>query len=84
MYTLSYESFVVPLVKAVQELNDKVDKLQNENDSLIQQVERSEIPMIIGKQQDIIESQNVKISSLEERLTALEQLLVDRTTEKAN
>ena len=45
LYTLSYESFVVPLVKAVQE------------------------------QQSIIESQNLKINSLEARLTALEQMM---------
>ncbi|MEP6793074.1 MAG: tail fiber domain-containing protein, partial [Saprospiraceae bacterium] len=48
LYTLSYESFVVPLVKAVQE------------------------------QQSTIESQTLRIKSLEERLTAIEQLLSDR------
>jgi hypothetical protein len=33
-YSLSYESFVVPLVKAVQELSAKVDRLETENETL--------------------------------------------------
>ena len=45
VYTLSYESFVVPLVKALQE------------------------------QQVIIEEQNLRINSLEERLVALESVI---------
>src|SRR6185503_5942773 len=51
LYTLSYESFVVPLVKAVQE------------------------------QQGIIESQTLKINSMEARLTALEKLMTDKNNE---
>ena len=35
-YSLSYESFVVPLVKAMQELNAKVEKLEKENETLKQ------------------------------------------------
>ena len=38
-YSLSYESFVVPLVKAVQEMNVKMNLLEKENDSLKQQTE---------------------------------------------
>ncbi|MEP6795965.1 MAG: tail fiber domain-containing protein [Saprospiraceae bacterium] len=34
LYTLSYEQFVVPLVKATQELNTKVEQLQKKNEQL--------------------------------------------------
>jgi len=34
MYSISYAQFVVPLVKAVQELSEKVNKLENENKAL--------------------------------------------------
>jgi trimeric autotransporter adhesin len=39
-YSLSYESFVVPMVKAIQELNDKVEKLERENKQLKQLLQK--------------------------------------------
>ena len=59
-YGLSYSQFVVPLVKAVQELNIKVEKLEKENELLKtnKQVDphlSGEIPMIVRKQQKMIE-----------------------------
>jgi len=41
-YSLSYDAFVVPLVKAMQELNTKVEKLEKENASLVQQIKAIE------------------------------------------
>ena len=38
-YSLSYESFVVPLVKAVQEINAKMNMLEKENNALKQKTE---------------------------------------------
>ncbi|MEI6750583.1 MAG: hypothetical protein WCM93_15610, partial [Bacteroidota bacterium] len=56
LYTLSYEQFVVPLVKAVQELNavnvaqkvtnetlkSTIDELKTQNEKLIQRIEKLE------------------------------------------
>ena len=48
-YSLSYGEFVVPLVKAVQELNQRnneqqllIDKLQKQNDELLKRIEALE------------------------------------------
>ena len=71
LYTLSYESFVVPLVKAVQELNVKVDMLENENHILIQQVERCEVPMMLGKQQLLIEALMAEVKALKAEMVEL-------------
>jgi trimeric autotransporter adhesin len=40
-YSLSYESFVVPMVKAIQELNVKIEKLEQENRQLKQLLQKS-------------------------------------------
>jgi hypothetical protein len=39
LYTLSYEQFVVPLVKAVQELNVRLEKVEEENKLLRNQLD---------------------------------------------
>jgi len=65
LYALSYESFVVPLVKAMQEQQLMIEKLTK-------QLEQSEIPAIAGKQQVIIAAQQKQIDLLEKRLAALE------------
>jgi trimeric autotransporter adhesin len=41
-YSLSYDAFVVPLVKAVQELNSKVQTLEKENETLREQIKMIE------------------------------------------
>lgn len=41
-YSLSYESFVVPLVKAVQELSAKIDSLEKKNEMLEKKNEKME------------------------------------------
>jgi hypothetical protein len=63
-YGLSYESFVVPLVKAVQELNKK---LEAENNELRKKLEA---------QNNRQEEQNTKLTSLQQQLDALKQLLL--------
>lgn len=39
-YSLSYESFVVPMVKAIQELNKKLDEVKAENESLRKEIKQ--------------------------------------------
>jgi predicted nucleic acid-binding Zn-ribbon protein len=39
-YSLSYESFVVPMVKAIQELNDKLENVKKENESLKKEIKQ--------------------------------------------
>lgn len=39
-YALSYESFVVPMVKAIQELNGKMEELKKENESLKKEIKQ--------------------------------------------
>ncbi len=63
-YGLRYSEFVVPLVKAVQEQQQIIEKLTK-------QVEQSEIPMIIGKQQQIIETQQSDIDILKAQVAEL-------------
>lgn len=70
----------MPLVKAVQELNNKLEELEKENQSLKkhQQVERSEIPAVVGKQQQMIEDlkmQNEKLK-IENSKTDEEMMLL--------
>jgi len=42
-YSLGYAEFVVPLVKAMQELNNKVEELKNENIQLKDKINQSEL-----------------------------------------
>ncbi|MEO8112485.1 MAG: hypothetical protein ABI594_20720, partial [Ginsengibacter sp.] len=65
-YSLSYSQFIMPLVKAMQEQQKIIEELSR-------QVEQSEIPAIVGKQQIIITNQQKQIDLLEKRLTALEE-----------
>lgn len=62
-YGLSYELFVVPLVKAVQELNDSNKKLQGENSNLKKELEEQK-----GRLTNLI-------TNLQIQLDALKQLL---------
>ncbi len=66
-YSLAYSQFIMPLVKGMQEQQVIIEKLTK-------QVEQSEIPMIIGKQQVIIEEQNKKINKLEKQTEELQTL----------
>jgi hypothetical protein len=59
LYTLRYSEFVVPLVKAVQELSEKVDKQQQ----------------IIADQQHTISSQQKINLALMKRLEHLEKVI---------
>ena len=60
-YSLSYESFVVPLVKAVQELTARVEK----------KADQSDITKLIEKQQQMIEELNQKIAVLQRQVKEL-------------
>ena len=42
IYSLSYEQFVVPLVKAVQELSKQNDEMKKRNEALLKRIERLE------------------------------------------
>jgi len=66
LYGLRYDNFIVPLVKAVQELsktNDEKDKkinaLQKQNDELEKRIEKLEV--IINHQQSVTGNQSMKI-----------------------
>ena len=61
LYSLSYASFVVPLVKAVQEQQQQIEALKNQDGTAI-----------VVKQQLIIENLQKQIALLEKRLAALE------------
>jgi len=67
LYSISYEQFVVPLVKAVQEQQQIIDLLQKEVEAV-----KAEIPIQIGKQQIIIEELKKKMELQEKRLATLE------------
>ena len=59
-YGIRYAEFVVPLVKAVQELNEKIDYLQKENGLL----KSSHTQTMIVKQQAQIDRQQLQIETL--------------------
>jgi hypothetical protein len=77
-YSLSYESFVVPLVKAVQELSAKVEMLTKDNELLrknqvqlqLSEVEKPQqqidaLQKIINKQQQALEELTKRLEKLE-------------------
>ncbi len=66
-YGLRYAEFVVPLVKAVQELNEKVDRLQKEKDAT--SATGQDVQTIITKQQSQIDNQQAEIASLKALLS---------------
>ena len=66
LYTLSYEQFVVPLVKAVQEQQKMIEVLKKA-------VEKANIPLPSEKQQLLIKTQQKQIDLLEKRLAAIEK-----------
>jgi hypothetical protein len=66
LYTLSYEQFVVPLVKAVQDQQKMIEVLKK-------QVASATMPVQTAKQQLTIADQQKHIELLEKRLAALEK-----------
>jgi hypothetical protein len=66
LYTLSYEQFVVPLVKAVQDQQKMIEVLKK-------QVASATMPVQTAKQQLTIADQQKHIDLLEKRLAALEK-----------
>jgi hypothetical protein len=72
-YSLSYDAFVVPLVKAFQELHQKVETLQIENDLLRQESQRNE--SITTAQQNKIKEQDDKMADLQLQLDEIKNLL---------
>src|SRR5205085_10645728 len=73
LYTLSYESFVVPLVKAVQEQQSIIESQTKKIDEQTLKIEDQTLK---------IDSQASTINGLDERLKALEQILIDRGNQK--
>lgn len=76
-YSLSYESFVVPLVKAVQELSVKVDMLTKENELLRKSQVQLQLAEVGKPQQQIDELQKIitkQQQALEEMTKRLEKL----------
>lgn len=67
LYSISYEQFVVPLVKAVQEQQQIIDRLQKQVEAF-----NAGILVQIRKQQDVIEELKKEMELKEKRLAALE------------
>jgi hypothetical protein len=65
-YSVSYASFVMPLVKAVQEQQVIIENLKKQVEAA-----KAEIPMQIGKQQTIIENQNKRIEEQNKKIDML-------------
>jgi polyhydroxyalkanoate synthesis regulator phasin len=65
MYSISYEQFVVPLVKAMQEQQVMIDNLNN-------QLINKKIAVSDNSYQEIIANQQKQIDLLEKRLSAIE------------
>ncbi|MEO6130914.1 MAG: tail fiber domain-containing protein, partial [Saprospiraceae bacterium] len=72
VYTLRYVDFIMPIVKSVQELNNKVDQLEKENAQLKEKVGQSEIMVLIEKQQAMIDKMTKTNEDLVRRIQALE------------
>jgi len=70
LYGLRYAEFVVPLVKAVQEQQAIIEKLQKQVDA-----NKAEIPVQIGKQQQQLEDMKKEIDLLKEQNKTLTQLI---------
>jgi trimeric autotransporter adhesin len=70
-YSLSYAHFVIPLVKAVQELNLKTETQQSEIDVLKKK------QVALEKELEQAREDNKKMSELSERLDKLEKLLAN-------
>ena len=65
LYGIRYAEFVVPLVKAVQELNQKVESLVRENNALKKSnAEQDNVHKIVRDQQAQIDSQQKEIDGL--------------------
>lgn len=63
LYALSYETFVVPLVKAMQEQQVIIEKLNRQVDAL-----QAEIPMQIGKLQAVIEALKKQMTDMKKEI----------------
>ena len=77
LYTLRYAEFVVPLVKAVQELADRsgvqqliIETLQKQNETVI-----AETNIQMGKQQAVLNEQNKKIELLLKEIQLIKEKL---------
>ncbi|MEM7374257.1 MAG: tail fiber domain-containing protein [Bacteroidota bacterium] len=75
LYGLRYAEFVVPLVKAVQELNQKVDQQQQIMLSQAEQIEKYE--QVLAQQQ--LPSQEEKIMAYEQQLAEYQKMLSSLT-----
>ena len=71
-YSLAYSQFIMPLVKAVQELNTKVETLERGN-QLFKINKNGHRGQMVSKQQNIIEIQQREIDELKARLDKLEK-----------
>ena len=67
-YSLAYSQFIMPLVKSVQEQQSIIETLQKQVEAV-----KAEIPMQVGKQQQIIEDQNKKIDSQAEQIRKMNE-----------
>ena len=70
LYALRYSDFVVPLVKAVQELSVKNDSLQRANDALEKRVEKIEAMMNLQQttSNDQPKTTNISSASIEQNI----------------
>ncbi len=70
LYGLRYDNFVVPLVKAVQELSQQNDELKNQNNDLQKRIERLETIINIGQSTTNNKQQttNISVASLAQNI----------------
>jgi hypothetical protein len=72
-YGLRYAEFVVPLVKAVQELNKKLQDLQDKNSSIKSADSQNNIENTIVKQQAQIDRQQQEIDAMKAMLLQMQK-----------
>jgi hypothetical protein len=72
LYGLRYAEFVVPLVKAVQELSEQNQQLKKENEDVAKRL--SKLESIFNNQQSMINNQSVVLSGSTGKATAEESL----------
>lgn len=74
-YTVAYSQFVVPLVKAVQELNQKVEALEKENAALKSEKESK----VIGYKATYSKTTPVTVDDLQNQINELKKLIEQLT-----
>ena len=78
IYGLRYAEFVVPMVKAIQELEDRVESLETEKMMACEKLTQKE--EIICAQQDKIKNYEALLIEMDARINAIEQKMASSST----